>query len=109
MTPPTNLLAAAAFFATAGTESILNQAFGQGFSWASLSGPTALAVAMGIGLRYMALQNVKSLKDMTDAKDKHIASLEADKVRLVDQCKYYENYIMRSKSVGSSDQPQVDR
>lgn len=86
----------AMFFAAAGVESMVNdQPFSHGFSWTSLTGPGALAIAMGIGLRYMALQNVKALKDMTDAKDKHIESLERDKIRLVTRCEFYENYIMK--------------
>lgn len=91
MHPPTNLLAFAVFFAAAGVESVI----GEHFNWQSLTGPGALAVALGIGLRYMALQNVKALKDMTDAKDKHIASLEQDKIRLIERCTAYENHIMK--------------
>ena len=64
---------------------------------------------MGIGLRYMALQHVKALRDMTDAKDKHIESLEKDKLRLIDQVKYYENYVLHRRPHESDDQPQVDR
>jgi hypothetical protein len=37
----------------------------------------------------------EGLKDMTDAKDKHIASLEQDKIRLIERCTAYENHIMK--------------
>lgn len=101
MHPPTNLLAIAVFFAASGVETLMS---GEHFNWQSLTGPGALAIALGIGLRYMALQNVKALKDMTDAKDKHIASLEADKVRLIERCTAYENHIMKLDTQFKKDQ-----